>query len=427
MQYGDFLDQLEQDCHLERGTRQRVELICQESGEAWDQVLLRLGAMAEGDLSAHLASALGWPLWGGQGELALPLGINPHFAEQHRLVAVTQKGQETALGVVNPFDAQAISGAEFSVGKSPSVIIPFSAFNSFINEQGPLEPPQSETSEADVALDIDQLQDLASTEPIVRQVTYLITKASHARASDLHIEPTDKGYQLHHRVDGRLRAVGQLSRTDGLAVISRFKILAHLDIAEQRRPQDGRLTFPVEGRRIDLRVSAVATDHGESLVLRLLDQAAHLHSYQDLGYTDEQIAKIRSIIHRPHGLVAVTGPTGSGKTTSLYAMLSELADGERKVLTIEDPIEYRLAGVLQSQVNTQIGVTFSSALRSFLRHDPDVIMVGEIRDKETAEMATQAALTGHLVLTTLHTNDAPSAITRLRDLGVEDYLIASTL
>jgi general secretion pathway protein E len=258
-------------------------------------------------------------------------------------------------------------------------------------------------------------------------VNGLITRASESRASDIHIEPTDDGVKVRFRVDGALKEIETLPVHLKSALVSRIKVMSGLDIAERRLPQDGRLRIAVRGHEIDLRVATSPTIHGETVVLRILDRSKLSLDFQVLGFDDAVLEPYLHAIRQPHGIVLVTGPTGSGKTTTLYASLATLNSPDRKILTIEDPIEYRLAGINQTQVKPQIGLTFATALRSFLRQDPDVMMVGEIRDLETAEVAVQSALTGHTILSTLHTNDAASSITRLLDMGVEPFLITSTL
>jgi general secretion pathway protein E len=287
-------------------------------------------------------------------------------------------------------------------------------------------------AEADEALppsaeEVEQLKDLASDAPVVRLVGHIVEEAVRLGASDIHIEPYPDLIGLRYRIDGVLRAMPSPPVHLARAIVSRVKILAGLDIAERRLPQDGRVGQAVGGRRIDLRVSTLPTVHGESLVIRILDGAATVRTLSSLGLVAEDEAALRRLVAAPHGLVLVTGPTGSGKTTTLYAALGLLDASLRKVLTVEDPVEIQLPGVNQVQVRPQIGLTFARVLRSMVRQDPDVILVGEMRDRETAEIAVHAALTGHLVLSTLHTNSAAGAVTRLVDMGVEPFLLASTL
>ncbi len=268
---------------------------------------------------------------------------------------------------------------------------------------------------------------MASEGPVIRLVNQLVNQAVAQRASDIHIEPFRHHLKVRFRIDGVLREVEAPPFNLRAAVISRIKIMANLNIAEMRLPQDGRIRLVTAGKEIDMRVATVPTMHGESAVLRLLDRDAVNLDFATLGFEGANLELYTQILDRPHGIVLVTGPTGSGKTTTLYTSLIRLNDGERKILTVEDPVEYQLEGVNQVQVKPQIGLSFANTLRSFMRHDPDVIMIGEIRDLETAQIAVQAALTGHKVLSTLHTNDAVGTVTRLLDMGVEGYLLPSTL
>ncbi len=273
---------------------------------------------------------------------------------------------------------------------------------------------------------IDDLVALANEAPVIKLVNLLIVEALDARASDIHLESQGDALDIRYRVDGVLQSAPSPPRHLGAAIVSRLKIMSELDIAERRLPQDGRIRIKLQDRHVDVRVSTVPTLHGESVVLRLLDKDRRRISLEELGMSPQMLGRFEAAIRQPNGIVLVTGPTGSGKTTTLYAAIDLVRTGREKVLTVEDPIEYEL-GVPQVPVNEKIGVTFAAALRAMLRQDPDVLLVGEIRDAETAEVATQAALTGHLVLSTLHTNDAPTALTRLLDLGVAPYLVASTV
>ncbi len=274
---------------------------------------------------------------------------------------------------------------------------------------------------------LDDLLHLANEAPVVRLVNLLIIEALEARASDVHLEGYADGLHVRYRVDGVLQPAPSPPPHLTAAIISRLKIMAELDIAERRMPQDGRIRLRLQNRQVDVRVSTAPTLRGESVVLRLLDKERGRILLTELGMADDTFEQFKEVISRPHGIVLVTGPTGSGKTTTLYGAIELLRTGREKILTVEDPVEYELPGVPQVPVNEKVGVTFAAALRSLLRQDPDIILVGEIRDAETAQVATQAALTGHLVLSTLHTNDAATALTRLLDLGVASYLVASTV
>jgi general secretion pathway protein E len=275
--------------------------------------------------------------------------------------------------------------------------------------------------------DVQQLKDLASEAPVIRLVSLLITNALEARASDIHVEPFENRLIVRYRIDGVLHEIESPPKRLAAAVISRIKIMASLDIAERRLPQDGRIRLRIQGKEIDLRVSTVPTMHGESVVMRILDKGGVQLNFEKLGFAADILARFKEALAQPNGILLVTGPTGSGKTTTLYTALDELNQPDVKILTVEDPVEYQMAGINQIQVKPQIDLTFANALRSIVRQDPDIIMIGEIRDLETAEIAVQAALTGHLVLSTLHTNDAPATVSRLLDMGVDDYLLTSTL
>ncbi len=274
---------------------------------------------------------------------------------------------------------------------------------------------------------LDDLRTLASQAPVIKLVNLMLLEALKHRASDVHIESGAEGLRVRQRIDGVLHDMATHSRQYQAAVVSRIKIMANLNIAERRVPQDGRIRLRLSDRDIDVRVSTMPTVHGESVVLRLLDQGGGARGLADLGMDETMLARFVRLVERPNGIVLVTGPTGSGKTTTLYAALQRINSPEVKIVTVEDPVEYQIEGLTQIPVNPKAGRTFAGALRSILRHDPDVIMVGEMRDRETAEIAIQAALTGHLVFSTLHTNDAPGGITRLLDMGIEPYLVAATV
>jgi general secretion pathway protein E len=274
---------------------------------------------------------------------------------------------------------------------------------------------------------IDHLRDMASEGPVIRLVNLIITRAIEMRASDIHFEPFEEQFRVRYRIDGVLHDVESPPKRLQPAIASRVKIMAKLNIAERRLPQDGRIMLRVKGKEIDFRVSSVPTIYGESIVLRILDKSSIVLDIEKVGFPDDTLEAFKELIQRPHGIILVTGPTGSGKTTTLYCILEKINSPEKKIITVEDPVEYQLRGINQIQVKPAIGLTFANALRSIVRQDPDVILIGEIRDAETAEIAIHSALTGHLVLSTLHTNDAPSAITRLIDMGMEDYLLSSTI
>jgi type II secretion system protein E len=341
----------------------------------------------------------------------------------------------------NPFDTSAIdelrlaTGREFQAALAPladidrcikrSLGVGADTVQSMISEAGENGLRVIDT-EADEDMDLTQAAEGAS---IVRFVNQILTEAIELRATDVHIEPFENTLRVRYRIDGVLQEASIAAEVKQFqaAIISRLKILAKLDIAEKRVPQDGRIKIVISGREIDVRVSVIPMIHGEAIVLRLLDRMSVLLGLDKLGMSERDLDIMEMICQRPHGIVLVTGPTGSGKTTSLYAALSRINEVQRNIITVEDPVEYQLHGINQIQVNTKAGLTFSSGLRAILRHDPNVVLIGEIRDHETAEIAIQASLTGHLVFSTLHTNDAPSAMTRLVDMGIEPYLVASSL
>jgi general secretion pathway protein E len=275
--------------------------------------------------------------------------------------------------------------------------------------------------------DIGHLKDLASEAPIIKLVNLLIARALESRASDIHVEPFDDELIVRYRIDGVLHNIETAPKKLQAAIVSRIKIMAKLNIAERRLPQDGRIRIKVSNKEIDLRVSTIPVLHGESVVMRILDKESIVIDLGQLGFPEDILRQFQTLIQKPHGIILVTGPTGSGKTTTLYGALDKINSPDKKIITVEDPVEYQLKGINQIQVKPQIGLNFANTLRHIMRQDPDVIMIGEIRDLETAEIAVQSALTGHMVLSTLHTNDAPSSITRLLDLGVESFLLSSTI
>jgi type IV pilus assembly protein PilB len=277
------------------------------------------------------------------------------------------------------------------------------------------------------SIDLDTIREAAQSNPVKRLVNMVLLEAIRNRASDIHFEPFEDEFKMRYRIDGVLYEMLPPPKSIAVAIASRIKVMADLDIAERRVPQDGRIELVVAGNPVDLRVSVLPTMFGESVVMRVLDRSNVSLDLERLGLREDDLSQARTIIHRPHGIVIVTGPTGSGKTTTLYAALNELNDVAVKILTSEDPVEYDIDGLVQCQINTEIGLTFARCLRSFLRQDPDIILVGETRDLETARIAVQASLTGHLVFTTLHTNDAPSAVARVLDLGLEPFLLSATL
>jgi general secretion pathway protein E len=416
------------DLIADRDRRQLSELV-EGSRKPLDSAICGLALVDEESLADAFASIFGCSRGGANFDAELHRALSPEFLKSTRSFPLCDLGDRVLVALADPTDLTGLRGCEFALGKRASPVIATASELEalFLRIESAADPNTDADIAHDPGDDADRLKDLASAEPAVRLCNRLVADAVKARASDIHLEPEERAYRVRFRIDGALYEREIQTVKQGLAVISRFKILSNLDIAERRRPQDGRFSFPVAGRLVDLRISATPNVHGEGVVLRLLQRTDVAFDLEALGFTPEAAAQLHRLSDRPNGILLLTGPTGSGKTTTLYALLQRLARRHVKILTIEDPVEYRIAGVSQTQVNPAIGLTFASALRSFLRHDPDIIMVGEMRDLETARTAVQAALTGHLVLSTLHTNDAPSAVMRLLDMGVEDYLIASTL
>ena len=364
--------------------------------------------------------------------------ITPEFLEEHGVLPLhVEEGvlrlatwrEHVALDVV--CELEMLVGARAQVLQFPEAVVRTgirtvygeSSAQSLINAVREDAPSSGE----DDPPAIDDLRSLANEAPVIRLVSMLLSEALAARASDVHIEAYPDAMRVRYRIDGVLQDAPSPPRSMAAAVVSRLKVMANLDIAERRMPQDGRIRLALHDRQVDVRVSTIPTLHGESVVLRLLDKEAGTLDLDSLGMSPDDHARLLEVLKRPHGIILATGPTGSGKTTTLYAAVQHLKTGREKILTVEDPIEYQLAGIPQVPVNEKVGVTFASALRALLRQDPDVMLVGEIRDGETAEIATQAALTGHLVLSTLHTNDAAGALTRLVDLGVASFLVSATV
>ena len=362
--------------------------------------------------------------------------LPPETIQQHRVVPLALEGRTLQIGVATPLPPSLLRDLAFLTGKAiVPVELAAAEIEAFLEEHvQALSAPDQATPDAAPQPSRPVRREplatgarVASKGSAVQQVDRLIEHAAEAHASDIHIEPYEKFFRVRYRLDGVLHTVSELALRQRDAIISRLKIMASLDIAEKRRPQDGRIRYQQGERTIDLRVSTLPTDFGEKVVLRLLDKS-HLRLELDaLGFEAGGLETFRRAIHQPYGIILVSGPTGSGKTTTLYAALNELNTDAVNITTIEDPIEYNLPGINQTHVRADIGLTFAQALRAFLRQDPNVIMVGEIRDAETAEIAIRASLTGHLVLSTIHTNDAPSTITRLVDMGVEPFLVASAL
>jgi general secretion pathway protein E len=407
----------------------------QEMGSMLGRVLTRLGLVSEADVAQALAAQLGVDFVRADGfSEFLPevQGLLPEFLQANSVCPLYLQDGVLHVAMAVPQDAFVVKALRLATGHA---IQPHLALEADI-EKALAEPVEEASADgqddgfgdgADGGDFVEHLKDLASEAPVIRLVNTIIGRVIDLRASDIHLEPFDDGLHVRYRVDGVIHPGEVVPPRLSAAVNSRVKLLAHLDIAERRLPQDGRIKTRVKGRELDLRVSTVPTVHGESVVMRVLDRASVRLHLEKMGFEKDTLARFNELLARPHGILLVTGPTGSGKTTTLYAALSKIDATAQKIITVEDPVEYQLEGINQIQVHPQINLTFANALRSILRQDPDIIMIGEMRDSETAQIAVQSALTGHLVLSTLHTNTAAGAVIRMQDMGVEGYLITSAV
>ncbi|AKJ05718.1 type II secretion system protein E (GspE) [Archangium gephyra] len=415
-----------------------------EKGGRLGEVLVGMKVISEEDVAKALGLQLDLPylarifLEEVDAELIKRMPIN--FAKQARILPLSVDGDAVALAVADPLDTTVLDHARMLLGRDiqprialASTIVDAinSVYDRATNEAEQLVDELHATDLDSLAQEIEEVKDLLNDEgdeaPIIRLINSVLFRAAKERASDIHIEPMERELLVRFRVDGVLQEIIKPPKRYQNAIVGRVKVMGQLNIAEKRLPQDGRIRIKLAGRDIDIRLSTIPTTYGERIVMRLLDKNTTLLDLTELGMASQMLAQMEHVIRRPHGIVLVTGPTGSGKTTTLYGALSRINTPDLNILTVEDPVEYQLKGIGQMAISPKIGLTFAQGLRSFLRQDPDVIMVGEIRDKETAEIAIQASLTGHLVFSTVHTNDAASAITRLVDMGVEPFLVASSL
>jgi general secretion pathway protein E len=418
---------------------ERVRRLQAESGERIDLIASKLGLISDRDLAQAYAEFLGSPLVNPDDFPAQPVApehMQPAYLKRARIIPIAETDTTLVAAMADPLDDSGIRALEFALGKTVERRAAVPADIDAAHERlysggrsaiGAMSDAAGEREDVDRESDLERLKDLASEAPVIRLVNTLVSRAVEMRASDIHIESVEAGLRVRYRIDGVLKEMEAPPARLRSAIISRIKIMAKLNIAERRLAQDGRIRLAVRGKEIDFRVSTTPAIHGESVVLRILDRGNLALEFEALGFDDSQLPTFLECLFRPHGIVLVTGPTGSGKTTTLYAALTRLNAPESKILTAEDPVEYVLNGINQVQMKPDIGLTFATALRSFLRQDPDIMMIGEIRDLETAQIAVQAALTGHLVLSTVHTNDAASAMTRLLDMGIEHYLLTSTI
>ena len=415
----------------------RAQRLQEEDGGDLLSLLARLGLVSERDQAEASAEVLGLPLVAVKDLPDLPpegIDLSVRFMKQFAAVPVAETDARVDVLLADAHDAYARDAIALACGRPVRAMIGLrSEIGDLIERwhgQGRsamgaiVETAEGEGSDLD---DVEHLRDLASEAPVIRLVNLIIQRAVELRASDIHVEPFENRLKVRYRIDGVLEEGESPPANLTAAVISRVKIMAKLNIAERRLPQDGRIMIRVQGKELDLRVSTVPTAHGESVVMRLLDRETVVFDFKKLGFTDEFLPQFEHVLEQPHGILLVTGPTGSGKTTTLYTALSRINTPDVKIITVEDPVEYQIEGINQIQAKPQIGLDFAHALRSIVRQDPDIIMIGEMRDLETCKIAIQSALTGHLVLSTLHTNNAAGGITRLLDMGVEDYLLTSTI
>jgi len=406
-----------------------------ERGDKIGKTLVDLGFVAMRDVLAALSDQLNVPLVSIDGPPTVSTeteALSPRFLRQFRCLPLSREDHTVTLAMADPLDVETIAAVHNCTGLKVSAVLAaeqeiLDAIDKYYGNSARTETEIGPEG-AEAAEDLEHLRDMASEAPVIRLVNAIIAQAVEKRASDIHLEPFEKEFRIRYRVDGVLYNQEPPPREMKAAMISRVKLMAKLNIAERRLPQDGRIKIKTLGREVDLRVSTLPTLYGESVVMRLLDRSAgDFYDLGRLGFDEHMLSRMEYYTSLPHGIFLVTGPTGSGKSTTLYSALKRINQSDKKIITIEDPVEYQMDGINQIHVNPQIGLTFASGLRHIVRQDPDVIMVGEIRDRETADVAIRSSLTGHFVFSTLHTNDAPSAITRLTDMGVENYLITSSL
>jgi general secretion pathway protein E len=423
---------------LDEAAAERALRLRAGSEERLEQILTKLGLVHEKDVAEAMSGELGVPL-------ALPADFpdepvlesaSPKFLRQAQVLPLKDLPERLVLAVADPLNKYPVQSLALLAGKPVEIRIATPSDVELAHERlyggekgslGQIVDEIEQSEEMGPDEDIDRLRDLASEEPVIRLVNLLIARAVESRASDIHIEPFQNRLTVRYRIDGVLREGAMPPARLRAAVVSRIKIMAKLNIAERRLPQDGRIRIAIRGRDYDLRIATVPTLHGEGVTMRILDRTSLVEDFGVLGFRPDTLKRYLELLDQPQGILLVTGPTGSGKTTTLYTSLLRLNTPEKKIFTVEDPIEYQLEGVNQVQVKPQIKLTFAEILRTLLRHNPDIIMVGEMRDFETAQVAIQAALTGHLVLSTLHTNNAAGSINRLLDMKVDDYLVTSTV
>lgn len=435
MKLGDLL------VSVNKITEEQLKEVLREqksSGKKIGEVLAEKGYVTELDIIQVLEFQLGIPhidLDKYYIDPEIPKLINENLARRSTLIPIKREGNKIQVAMADPLNIFAIDDVKIATGFDVEPVIStreniLSVIEQYYGKQSAEKAIEDFKKQYDMD-DIDDLDDDILNEinnaPVVRLVNSIIKQAIKSRASDIHIEPFEDRVRVRFRIDGELQEIMTPGKSTHSAIITRIKIMGKMDIAERRIPQDGRVETTIDGREIDLRLSVLPTVFGEKIVIRLLDRSSFLLSKKQLGFTDTNLYRFNQILKKPNGIILVTGPTGSGKTTTLYTALREFNSVNRNIITVEDPVEYKLDGINQVQVNIKGGLTFANGLRSILRQDPDIVMIGEIRDAETAHITVRAAITGHLVISTMHTNDAPSTTTRLLDMGIEPYLITSSL
>ena len=438
MLYQSLLKTLQERNKLSTSELKKVERVQKTSvAESLPQLLIKLGLCSELDVadafveSGHYEKLVPeqYPI-----ERQLPERVSLRFLKNYHVIGLSVADEEVSIAMMDPEDVFTINALSLMLGKPIKVKVGLlSEIDAALDVQYGEDRSKMDKLIDDLAIDdlgeedLEHLKDLASEAPVIKMVNLIMQRAVEMRASDIHIEPFEQSLKVRLRVDGVLQEIDAPNVKSTAAVISRIKIMAKLNIAERRLPQDGRIKVQMMGKELDLRVSTIPTMYGESVVIRLLDKENTALDFVELGFAGRHLEQFIEVLSLPHGIILITGPTGSGKSTTMYAALKQLNTPQRKIITVEDPVEYQMEGVNQIQAKPQIGLTFASALRSIVRQDPDVIMIGEMRDLETARIAVQSALTGHLVLSTLHTNDAAGGVTRLLDMGLEEYLLTSTV
>lgn len=421
-------------------TAQLEEALCKQkvTGKKIGEILIDDAILSEGDMIMALEKQLEIPYT----DLSkiyidpeVPRLINENLARRHILIPINKEKNKLIVAMADPLNIFARDDVNIATGMDIEPVISnrkeiFNAIDRYYGNQRAEKAIEEFKRQYDLKSInelLDENNDETNNAPVVRLINTLISQAVKLRASDIHIEPAEYKIRIRFRIDGELQEVMTPEKSAYSAILTRIKIMGKMDIAEKRLPQDGRVELAVDGKDIDMRLSTIPTVFGEKIVIRLLDRSNFLSSKSELGFNQHNLQLLDKLIKYPNGIILVTGPTGSGKSTTLYAVLKELNSPNRNIITIEDPVEYRLDGINQVQVNNKAGMSFASGLRSILRQDPDIIMIGEIRDSETAEIAVRASITGHLVLSTMHTNDAPSTVTRLVDMGIEPYLVSASV